>query len=154
MLSNGGIAKVNLIKENPSDPFEFADWENGTKVLGWYTHTYDDEDGEPSDEPVTMQPPLEVKDNYFYGARKFIAVAPDVLIVADDGGYLDMLLEDSDSADPDDLGKPKEVLECMNMNRIVTVDLSNETITVQDVPVSFDATFAAMESPFFYGIQR
>lgn len=152
MLSNGGIAKVNLIKDDPNDLYSFDDWKNGSKILGWYTGVYEDEDGEEQ-AAVTLQPPFEERNKYFYGARKFIAVAPNALIVADDGGFVDIILDDTNG---ENKGKPTQINQCVNMNRIVTINLSDEdeTISAQDVPVSFDATFAAMESPFFYGIQR
>ncbi len=169
-VSNGGIAKVNLSNPDNEGDYEFADWsklvEQGkylTKVLGWKETTYYESDGAANPtytletdgnevRHVTIAPPLNESDQYFYGARKFIARKPDELVIADDGGYVDIDLDDS--------GNPKEgtLRSSENMNRVVTVDLKEEAITsVEDVnacfSLSFD-TFNPGDSTFYgYGLK-
>ena len=169
-VSNGGIAKVNLSNPDNEGDYEFADWsklvEQGkylTKVLGWKETTYYESDG--AENPtytletdgnevrhVTIAPPLNESDQYFYGARKFIARKPDELVIADDGGYVDIDLDDS--------GNPKEgtLRSSENMNRVVTVDLKEEVITsVEDVNACFTLTFDTFnpgDSTFYgYGLK-
>lgn len=144
MLSNGGVAKIDLTSQN----FEFGNWKNNTKLLGWYTGTYFDGTSEHVEQQsVSMQAPLSESSNYLYGAKKFVARKPDELVIADDGGYIDLYLED------DQYANPKEVGECVNLNRIITVDLAEETFSVEYVNASFDATFDAGNETF-YGFNR
>ena len=134
-LSNGGIAKVDLT-DYGSEGYSFGTWaKQGTKIIGWHTGTiYEDEEGQGA-RIVTTPPTPEEENNYFYGARKFIAKKPDELVIADDGGYVDM--------DLDNEGNPSQVNACENKNRVVFVDLYDEAISsVVDVNVSFDTTFA------------
>ena len=144
MLSNGGVAKIDLTSQN----FEFGNWKNNTKLLGWYTGTYFDGTTEHEEQQsVSMQAPLSESSNYLYGAKKFVARKPDELVIADDGGYIDLYLED------DQYAKPKEVGECENLNRIITVDLAEETFSVEYVNVAFDSTFDAGQETY-YGFNR
>lgn len=144
MLSNGGVAKIDLTSQN----FEFGNWKNNTKLLGWYTGTYFDGTSEHEEQQsVSMQAPLSESSNYLYGAKKFVARKPDELVIADDGGYIDIYLED------DQYAKPKEVGECVNLNRIITVDLAEETFSVEHVNVAFDSTFDAGTGTY-YGFNR
>lgn len=168
-VSNGGIAKVNLSNPNSEGDYEFADWSKLveqekylTKVLGWKETTYYEfdeaentytleTDGNEA-RHVSIAPSWNESDQYFYGARKFIARKPDELVIADDGGYVDIDLDDS--------GNPKEgtLRSSENMNRVVTVDLKEEAITsVEDVnacfSLSFD-TFNPGDSTFYgYGLK-
>lgn len=168
-VSNGGIAKVNLSNPDNEGDYEFADWsklvEQGkylTKVLGWKETTYYEFDEAANTytletdgteaRHVTIAPPLNESDQYFYGARKFIARKPDELVIADDGGYVDIDLDDS--------GNPKEgtLRSSENMNRVVTVDLKKEAITsVEDVNACFTLTFDTFnpgDSTFYgYGLK-
>ncbi len=169
-VSNGGIAKVNLSNPDSEGDYEFADWsklvEQGkylTKVLGWKETTYYESDGAANPtytletdgnevRHVTIAPPLNESDQYFYGARKFIARKPDELVIADDGGYVDIDLDDS--------GNPKEgtLRSSENMNRVVTVDLKEEAITsVEDVNACFSLSFDIFnpgDSTFYgYGLK-
>ncbi len=164
-VSNGGIAKVNLSNPNNEGDYEFADWsklvEQGkylTKVLGWKETTYYEFDEAANTynletdgieaRHVTIAPSLNESDQYFYGARKFIARKPDELVIADDGGYVDIDLDDS--------GNPKEgtLRSSENMNRVVTVDLKEEAITsVEDVNACFSLSFDTFNpgNSTFYG---
>lgn len=168
-VSNGGIAKVNLSNPNSEGDYEFADWSKLvaqgkylTKVLGWKETTYYEFDGAANTytletdgneaRHVTIAPPLNESDQYFYGARKFIARKPDELVIADDGGYVDIDLDDS--------GNPKEgtLRSSENMNRVVTVDLKEEAITsVEDVNACFSLSFDIFnpgDSTFYgYGLK-
>ncbi len=136
LVSNGGIAKIDLrYPENLS----FGPWNGGSKVLGWFTNTvYDDNEGTNPQE-VSMSPSPEFNDSsYFYGPRKFIARKPDELVIADDGGYVDI--------DIDGDGKITEVNDAACKNRIVTVNLLDQSISAEDVDVSFDIDFEKWES--------
>ena len=137
-LSNGGIAKIDLSASSVS----LETWKkHSTKVLGWYQNKYYDADGNEQG-TVTMQPPLTSENkNYFYGPVKFIARKPDELVIADDGGYVDISYD----------GSQQVMGNCVNKNRVVTVNLLEESMSAKDVNVSFSATFEKATS---YGIFR
>ena len=131
LVSNGGIAKINLT--NP-DNYSLGEWTSGSKVLGWFTDgVFDDNSGTSLANLVSMSPSPDNDYEYFYGARKFIARKPDELVIADDGGYVDI--------DTDADGNITAINDAACKNRIVTVDLKDESITAADVDVSFEVTF-------------
>lgn len=131
LVSNGGIAKIDLT--NP-DSYSLGEWTSGSKVLGWFTDgVFDDNSGTSLANLVSMSPSPDNDYEYFYGARKFIARKPDELVIADDGGYVDI--------DTDADGNITAINDAACKNRIVTVDLKDESITAADVDVSFDVTF-------------
>ena len=132
LVSNGGIAKIDLT--NP-DSYSLGEWDgSNSKVLGWFTSTvYNDSNGTNPTENVTMSPSPDNDAVYFYGPRKFIARKPDELVIADDGGYVDI--------DTNTNGDITAINDAACKNRIVTVDLKDESITAADVDVSFDVTF-------------
>ena len=81
-----------------------------------------------------IQPELEDDDTpstqYLYGPRKFLSASTTELVFVDDGGYIENL---DDPYDP----KAKPV------NRIATLNLTNETFSF----VNVNATFSAALSP-------
>ena len=92
---------------------------------------------------ITIQPPLDAEnENYFYGPKKFIARKPDELVIADDGGYCDIYFDGN--------GKEK-INNCININRVVTVDLKDESMSAVDVNVSFTDTYVSGTT---YGVVR
>lgn len=137
-ISNGGIAKIDL----SASTLALENWDkHNTKVLGWYQNIYYDSVGNENSS-VTIQPPLSSENtNYFYGPVKFIARKPDELVIADDGGYVD-ITHDSNKW---------MIGNCVNKNRVVTVNLQDESMSAVDVNVSFSDTF---ESGTTYGIFR
>ena len=125
--SNGGVLKFNL--KNRFDFDDFESWNNGEKILGWYKVDFL-LNGKPQGD-TTFVPPINQANKYFYGARKFIAKKPDELVIADDGIYLDIDLDNDKIV--------TKVNKIQNMNRVVTVNLANQSISAVDVDVSFDA---------------
>ena len=134
LVSNGGIAKIDL---SYPENLTFRLWNDNSKVLGWFTNTvYDNNEG-TSHQEVSMSPSPGYDSSYFYGPRKFIARKPDELVIADDGGYVDI--------DVDEDGKITEVNDAACKNRIVTVNLLDQSISAEDVDVSFDIDFEKWE---------
>ena len=141
VISNGGIAKIDLSAPGEGGVYSFANWDQGKTLLGWHTgKIYSDNEGSGA-RPVTL-PPYPYNDDdeewddtkFFYGARKFVARKPDELVIADDGGYLDTEYDDDGNLV---LGS----VESANKNRVVTVNLTTETFRAIDVDVTFDKTF-------------
>ena len=125
IVSAGGIAKIDL-----SSGFSLSTWTNGSYYLGMYLgNTYNSNGELLESSPIT--PPKDQENQYFYGARKFIARRPDdnILVVVDDGVYIDL-----------DAPITKDPNTCENKNRVVTVNLLDESISAVDVNVSFYAT--------------
>ena len=117
IVCNGGIAKLDL-----SGTPAFTNWSNGEKVLGWY-----------KDSGVTVQPPRPQQNHYFYRPTKIItqrtnSLGQNVLIVADDGAYIDAVWNGSDVSS----------ISSYNMNRIVTVNLTTDYVSAYNVNVCFD----------------
>ena len=127
-VCNGGIAKVNLLAAEPT----FTAWNNGEYLLGWYKGTYYNST-RTAVTNATMQPPLSQKNNYFYGAKKFIARKPDELVIADDGAYIE-----GESVSGTDAHM--QSISSLNMNRVVAVNLLDESMSVVDVKVTFNAS--------------
>ena len=125
-LSNGGVLKVDLADFKGA----FDTWRNGESILGWYKETFLVEGVEKI---ASIQAPLNLADKYFYGARRFIAKKPGELIIADDGGYADIDVSEESHT-------PMQVNASKNMNRVVTVKLSDETISAVEVNVPFEAS--------------
>lgn len=134
ILSNGGIAKIDLT-EIRDYPVSFDKWQNDSIVLGWHKGAiYSSNTGD--DPQIVALPPTSTDDDvYFYGVRKFVARKPEELVVADEGGYVDI--------DCDDDGNLLigSVNSSEVKNRVVTINLASETFDVVDVDVSFDITF-------------
>ena len=145
-ISNGGIMKFDTSSNaNAASSFVPQVWQNyngsaatDNKLLGFYTLPtnvayYKNSSGVPlSDQVFPVQPPEDSENNYFFGPRKIIAIKPDEIIIADDGGYI----EADDNLRASDTSKPK--------NRVVTVNLATESITNS---VEVGATFSASYTP-------
>ncbi len=136
--SFGGVAKIDLTKSD----FEWANWKNGKKYIGVYEdyyYRYDQESGEivRSENAVAMTAPQNNSDKYFYGAQRFIAKKPDELVIADDGAYVDI---DADSHTSSTVSGQDAIKACQNKNRVVTVNLLEESISAVDVGVCFNIT--------------
>ena len=133
ITSTGGILQFALSDTD----FTPSEWSNDEKILGWYTGTcYTVDNDDPTKylaASVTMQPPEENEGSYFYGAKKFIAKREDELVIADDGGYIDV---DVDSTSQ----KATKVNAAKNKNRVVTVNLGDESLSAVDVNVAFSST--------------
>lgn len=142
VLSAGGLGKIDLT----SSSYEFGTWSNGEKLLGLYKNYYylkneNDESYTKSSNAVIMTPPEDKASSYFYGAKRIIAKKQDELVIADDGAYVEIK---GDRTDPDAIKK------CVNKNRVVTVNLKNESISAVDVNASFSSTLV---KGTFYGIE-
>lgn len=152
VISNGGIAKIDLANPEEGGIYPFDKWGNNQILLGWRTgRIYSDNQG--SNPRTVTLPPYPYNDDdverddtkFFYGARKFIARKPDELVVADDGGYLDIEYK-KDDEDNLVLGTVNSV----NKNRVVTVNLASETLSAIDVDVTFDKAFALFDNTDSY----
>ena len=148
-VSNGGVIKFDV--EGTSTAFEPSIWNvngNPTTIFGWSTQTadqdyYDSDEGTPnvilsSGEVYSAQPqftedandtPIANRD-YFYGARKYLARKPNVLVFADDGGFYTY-----------------GVGSIYSQNRVVTLDLSNSTFSITDVNVTFSTNYELISDP-------
>ncbi len=138
-INNGGILRFNLANES----FEAGEWDSSLpvpKILGWYTNPNvvvnstdslkSRANANSSDKPFTgkasLQAPLSFANNYFYGARKFIAIKPEKLIIADDGAFVEN----------------KNAKTNLNWKtRVMTVDLATQSISAVDVNATFSAQF-------------
>ncbi|WP_296325300.1 hypothetical protein [Treponema sp. UBA3813] len=142
VMSAGGLGKIDL----SSTSYEFGTWSNGEKLLGLYKNYYylkneNDESYIKSSNAVIMTPPEDKASSYFYGAKRIIAKKQDEIVIADDGAYVEIK---GDRTDPDAIKK------CVNKNRVVTVNLKNESISAVDVNASFSSTLG---TGTFYGIE-
>ncbi|MBQ8013804.1 MAG: hypothetical protein IJ257_05350 [Treponema sp.] len=128
--SRGGVIKVKSSQETVAGTVEGADIvshtlsldefsitsggsTSTTKVLGWYYGGY------------TPAGDAELENQYFYGARRFLARKPDEFVISDEGGY------------KIDSEKFKQ------KNRVVKVNLENFAMTPVDVNAGFDIYGAA-----------
>lgn len=134
ILSNGGIAKIDLTEIRDS-PVSFNKWQNNRIVLGWHEGTIYSSNTGDDPQIVALPPTSNDDDVYFYGVRKFVARKPDELVVADEGGYVDI------DCDEDGNLLIGSVNSSAVKNRVVTINLATETFDVVDVDVSFDITF-------------
>ena len=145
-VNNGGILKFDASETARQETdFVLLNWNSpstaasNNKFLGlyltqsavsYYTYSYNPkmQMGTYSKLPdnFMQQPPLENADSYFYGPRKFVATKPGKLIFADDGGFI--AYENSTET-------------VCQKNRIVTVDLATEDISVVDVNATFSAYY-------------
>ena len=142
VLSAGGLGKIDL----SSSSYDFGTWSNGEKLLGLYKNYYyskneDNETYTKSSNAVIMTPPEDKASSYFYGAKRIIAKKQDEIVIADDGAYVEI---------KGDLTDPDAIKKCVNKNRIVTVNLKNESISAVDVNASFSSTVV---TGTYYGIQ-
>ena len=141
VLSAGGLGKIDLTSPN----YEFGTWSNGEKLLGLYKNYYylknEDETYTKSQNAVIMTPPEDKASSYFYGAKRIIAKKQDEIVIADDGAYAEI---------KGDLTKSDAIQKCVNKNRVVTVNLKNESISAVDVNASFSSTLV---TGTYYGIQ-
>ena len=141
VLSAGGLGKIDL----SSSSYEFGTWSNGEKLLGLYKNYYysknEYESYTKSSNAVIMTPPEDKASSYFYGAKRIIAKKQDELVIADDGAYVEI---------KGDLKDPDAIKKCVNKNRVVTVNLKNESISAVDVNASFSSTLV---KGTFYGIE-
>ncbi len=152
VISNGGIAKIDLANPEEGGIYPFDKWGNNQILLGWRTGLIYSNNQGSNPRTVTL-PPYPYNDDdverddtkFFYGARKFIARKPDELVVADDGGYLDIEYK-KDDEDNLVLGTVNSV----NKNRVVTVNLASETLSAIDVDVTFDKAFALFDNTESY----
>ncbi len=146
--STGGVSKFDLSagKNLADGPVK---WDEDTTILGWYVDPstkgnqyysdYGDAYGEYCNGdglPITMQPPYDPNDSssdasFFYGARRFVAIKPKELVIADDGGYI---VSENDAT-------PK--------SRVVTIDLETASMSAVDVDVTFN-TYADPDATAFF----
>ncbi len=86
-----------------------------------------------------IQPELEDDDTpstqYLYGPRKFLSASTTELVFVDDGGYIENL---------DDPYDPKT----MPVNRIATLNLTNETFSFVNVNATFSAALSPITASF------
>lgn len=131
--STGGVIRFSTAYNNRLTPME---WNNGNIILGLYTDLGDKMyytskmNGNYSpftNLPLPGQAPLNLEEQYFYGAQKFVARKPDKLVIADDGGHCE--------------GNNKNPKK-----RVVTVDLATESLSVTDVNVLFTTKYSASTS--------
>ncbi len=117
------------------------------KLLGAYTRRITEEDNYykynsqdctyyPYTNVCALQPPLDSTQVYFYGPQRFIARKPDALVIADDGGYI----EDDDESSSSLTAK----------NRVVTVNLTDLSLSAVDVKATFTSTFNMASSGYAY----
>lgn len=153
IISNGGIAKIDLANPEEGGIYPFDKWGNNQILLGWRTgRIYSDNQG--SNPRTVTLPPYPYNDDdgadynendYFYGVRKFVARKPEELVVADDGGYMDIEYDEDGNLV---LGS----VTAENINRVVTVNLASETLSAVDVDVTFDMTFSSYDgNDSYYG---
>ena len=81
---------------------------------------------------VIIQPPLNQEYEFFYGPRRFIALKPDELVIADDGAYIE------GDQEPDALKISKK--------RVVSVNLENKSLSIIDVDVSYSSEIVSGSS--------
>ncbi len=141
-ISNGGVIRFDL--ENSATNFEPSTWivnEEPVLMLGCYIEEsvsdyYSDSAATnaiiESGQKYVFQAPLDFYNgsyqdigSYFYGPKRFIARKPGKLVIADDGGWID----------PEDDGTiaPK--------NRVVTVNLSDNSLSIVEVKTTFQTHF-------------
>lgn len=141
-VSNGGVLQFDV--EGTSTNLEPTQWSIGGEsqtILGWHTKTadqdyYDSNTGTPNKvlsegEVYTVQPPYDDENEppvaigaYLFGARKFIARKPGVLVFADDGGFYTYGLT-----------------SIYAQNRVVTLNLSDSSLSITKVNVSFSTQY-------------
>ena len=137
ITSCGGIAKINLVDRIQET------WSENVTYLGLYKgeyYTFNEENSEytlVSD--YMMQPPIEDADKYFYGPKRFVAKKPDQLVIADEGAYCDIVFDGDNK---------RTVNDSRNINRLVTVDLANESMSAVDVNVGFTTSLQASSGNF------
>ncbi len=138
-VSNGGVLRFNV--PATYDNLTPTGWTTGDTLLGWYTRSgdqdyYDSETGSKKTiedgRAYTVQPPLN-SEQYLFGARKFIAKKPGVIVFTDDGGCFT-----DDGAN--DAIKP--------VNRVVTLDPDNATFSMTNVNVTFETSFKYVNNGF------
>ncbi len=153
-ISTGGILKFDTSSNAyAADRFVPQAWPNysgspGTenRILGFYSEIgCVNEDGDPfsyadgqdsSDSTVfPVQPPLAQKDSYFYGPRKILATAENKIIIADDGGFIQI----------DSTGKGNRLLDKRKpINRVLTVNLSDYSFeNIIEVGTTFSAAYSS-----------
>ncbi len=76
-----------------------------------------------------IQPPLEDEDKYFYGPRRFIAIKPDELVIADDGAHID-----------------DDNIYCKS--RVVKVNLNAKSLSTMNVNVTYSSVFSATSGAY------
>ena len=119
----------------------FENWKNGSTELGAYKFSgehyeykytdFQNQGYEKVNGDVYTFAPLEHKDEYFYKARKIVGRKQDELIIADDGAYFEFW---------DDKDGNTKTKNCKNINRVVSVNLKDESMSCVDVNVGFTGT--------------
>ena len=140
VMSAGGLGKIDL----SSSSYEFGTWINGEKLLGLYKNYYylkNEDETYTKLNAVIMTPPEDKASSYFYGAKRIIAKKQDEIVIADDGAYVEIKGDRTDK---------NAIKKCVNKNRVVTVNLKNESISAVDVNASFSSTLG---TGTFYGIE-
>ena len=123
ITSTGGVVKLQLSDFDGDSAFTGEDWDDNSegdgtfipKVLGWYK--YDN---------LTRAPDNSNYNYYFYGPRKFIAVDPYKLVIADDGFMF------------------ASGIRITNANRVIVIEdpNSNYSFEVTNVEVTFNGYLA------------
>jgi len=113
--SRGGVIKMNKMGE-------IIQWNGTTDVLGWDSTakiTSKKDTGTGTVFSDVVQP--KNYSDYFLGPRKFVAIKPEKLVIADDGCFID-----------------ETNYKVINKNRIITVDLESGTFeSVKDTGAKF-----------------
>ena len=81
------------------------------------------------DNTVIIQPPENLENEYFYGPRRFIAIKPDELVIADDGARIE-----------------EDDIYCKS--RVVTLNLDNYSLSAVDVNVTYSSVFTGSGGTF------
>lgn len=138
--STGGVLKFAVSDDGSLTRENWIIDGNETILLGLYTQTLTAEDNyysksyegwnevyNPYNGILALQPPLDSTDFYFYGPRKFIARKPDVLVIADDGVFIE-----------DDSYESRALTA---KNRVVTLNLNDLSLSAIDVKTTFSMTY-------------
>ena len=91
VYSNGCLLKISISNFSVSGITEFGFSQNNTKEISMIPQTQTSgsynpqDDGKPESIEITINQPKSLDAPYFFGPRKFIAVKPKKLVIADDG---------------------------------------------------------------------
>lgn len=126
-ICRGGLLNLNIV----SDSISFAPVKGTEYILGWDTISYPYTD--PIYEEHSITNPLLATSfqsaNLFYGPRKFIAIKPDELWIADEGIFV---FEYSNGG--------YSYKDRKQNNRVISVSLNDMSMTTSEVDAMFTCT--------------